>query len=287
MADILNKNQMFATPGEALLHYGTKGMKWGIRKDRLSSGSSTVGEGDLAPFLIVTAIFAGIKIAQARISYVDSGRKHQKAIDKEAKKSGKPHEWKRKDSLTGPKTHDEIHKEVVLPINKGFPKESGTSMNCRRCTFAYEMRRRGLDVKATRSMFASGQDSMGLSNATRPDGNKFAITGWGKNTIPTTVNGRQMTSEGKSRSIFNALSREPDGSRGELAVSWPMGGGHSVAYEIVAGKPIVFDAQSGKYWVSPEAFNRQLGGLVVDAAYTRLDNADLNYDFLKRWATNA
>lgn len=33
MANALTKNQTFATPGEALAHYGTKGMKWGVRKD--------------------------------------------------------------------------------------------------------------------------------------------------------------------------------------------------------------------------------------------------------------
>lgn len=33
MVEVLTHNQTFASPQEALAHYGTKGMKWGVRKD--------------------------------------------------------------------------------------------------------------------------------------------------------------------------------------------------------------------------------------------------------------
>jgi hypothetical protein len=284
VVEILNRNQTFASPSAALAHYGTKGMKWGVRKDNKSSAASS----ELAPLLTTVAIFAGIKIAQARYRYVDSGQKQQRAINKEEKKSGQKHEWKKKESLTGPKTEDQILKDVTPAINKGYPKQMGTSMNCRRCTFAYEMRRRGYDVKATKSLTATGQDDVGLTNAVRTNPkSSAAISGWGKNPIMTTVNGQQMTSEGKSRSIFDTLSREPDGSRGELAVSWPFGGGHSVAYEVIGGKPVIFDTQSNKSWSNPIGFNNELGGLVNQAAFTRLDNVNLNNDFLKRWIADA
>ena len=49
MARTLNRNQTFKTPDKALAHYGTKGMKWGVRKERTSSprekGYSVDGDG--------------------------------------------------------------------------------------------------------------------------------------------------------------------------------------------------------------------------------------------------
>ena len=39
MVDVLTHNQTFASPQEALAHFGVKGMKWGVRKDNKPSGS--------------------------------------------------------------------------------------------------------------------------------------------------------------------------------------------------------------------------------------------------------
>ncbi len=43
-------------------------------------------------------------------------------------------------------------------------------MNCRRCTFAYEMRRRGYDVAATRTTNGRGQTAVGVYNALNTEG---------------------------------------------------------------------------------------------------------------------
>src|SRR4029077_17292919 len=59
-------------------------------------------------------------------------------------------------------------KEVVAPINPGYG-DLGTKMNCRRATFAYEMRRRGYDVKATKSVKGTGQMPLSLLKATDPE----------------------------------------------------------------------------------------------------------------------
>lgn len=283
----------FATPRDALAHYGVKGMRWGVRKDDRTGGGRVGSNEDLAPLLIVTAIFAGVTAIKARFDYVDSGKRDAKRLDKQAKKSGIAHEWKKNDSLTGPKTHEQLTKDVIPAINPGFPNTPGTSMNCRRCTFAYEMRRRGLDVKATKSMMATGQDSAGLIHATSKTGTDKSVlrktehgSWWGETPIPTTVNRKPMEGEGKSVSIFDALGRQPNGARGELGVSWAFGGGHSMAYEIVNNKPIIFCTQTQQSWSTPQAFHKDMGVVVGDAAFTRLDNKPLNDDFLKRWVVN-
>jgi hypothetical protein len=97
----------------------------------------------------------------------------------------------------------------------------------------------------------------------------------GKNKIP-----------GGPKSIFDTLAKEPNGSRGELGVMWNMGGGHSMAYEIVKGKPVIFDGQTGKIFDAAEKFMDGMPS-IKNAGFTRLDNVDLNVDYLMRWMTNA
>lgn len=200
---------------------------------------------------------------------------------------------------------DQIHERVVKGINPDYGG-IGTKMNCRRCTFAYEMRRRGLDVQATRSSNASGQNAAGLLNALTP-GEKLRPTGK-INTVFQAVAEQKMSmldnetatpildivKAGGGRKavpgthplvILETLAREPDGSRGELGVMWRGGGGHSLAYEIVKGVPVIFDTQNGRRY-DEDNFVGALTG-VASAAYTRLDNVPLNNDQLLRWVRNA
>lgn len=208
---------------------------------------------------------------------------------------------------------DQLSRDVVSKVNPDYGK-LGTKMNCRRCTFAYEMRRRGYDVKATKSAGATGQTAAGLLNAIDPKSNMAPgrigilrryykekslpeaqrtmtnfITGegggWGKTRIGDGVM-NLMDPKDKSSTIFNALRSQPDGARGELGVKWTMGGGHSMAWEIVKGQPVIFDTQSGKTYKTPEDFDK-FAKVVVDAGFTRLDNVELNPDFLLRWLTDA
>ena len=46
-------------------------------------------------------------------------------------------------------------------------------MNCRRCTMAYEMRRRGYDVTATGSTMATGQHGTGMRKAANTNTKKM------------------------------------------------------------------------------------------------------------------
>lgn len=41
MAELLTRNQTFASPTAALAHYGKKGMRWGVRNDKPSSGDGS------------------------------------------------------------------------------------------------------------------------------------------------------------------------------------------------------------------------------------------------------
>lgn len=182
-------------------------------------------------------------------------------------------------------------------------------MNCRRSTFAYELRRRGFDVHATTSAVGWGQSESGVINAVTPgsrnlyrnlsmsesivDKGRSAVARGDKRTNPLTkiildkldTGGPDgITSKFGSKRVFEELAKQPNGARGEVVFKFPLFG-HSMAYEIVDGKPHVFDSQKGTYHDLYKAVEDKWGPF-KGAEITRLDNADLDLNFLSRWATN-
>lgn len=59
-----------------------------------------------------------------------------------------------------------------------------------------------------------------------------------------------------------------------------------MAWEIVGGKPVIFDTQVRRKYTSLEDIEK-LGNNIAEAGFTRLDNKELNEDFLRRWVKNA
>lgn len=284
------RQQPFASPEEALAHFGTKGMRWGVRKERETSDrSSKAGVVDpisLGIGAVYVAFFLAATYRSVRILNVakdDSGQKVQ------TQNADVP--WKKKPALAKKMSVDELHTNVVKQINPRYPAP-GTKMNCRRATFAYEMRRRGNDVKATPSVFATGQETMGLKTATmnyggRPQASKENQSGWGETRIASPQRfATEVSPATKSNLIYSALAKNPEGARGEIAVGWEMGGGHSMAWEVVRNKPIIFDTQNSKVYRDSASFSK-FAATVDDAAYTRTDNLKLDEAFLRRWMVNA
>ncbi len=273
-----------------------------VRDGHLTDGEKKLIKGAA----ITTALLA----AYGTYKYVDSGAAHRTNIKGKELLSKSPHSWSKNDALKGDLNLSDIMGKVVPGVNPEYGS-MGTKMNCRRCTFAYEMRRRGYDVKATKSVGATGQTTAGLINAMDPNSklktgrwgiaaqmvremqnDGGALTeltksgGWGKTRIGGDLDFRVSESKVKADRIFGALSKEPNGARGELGVGWTFGGGHSMAWEIVQGKPVIFDTQTGKTYKDSSDF-KKFAEAITDAGYTRLDNLDLNSDFLLRWLDNA
>ena len=69
-------------------------------------------------------------------------------------------------------------------------------------------------------------------------------------------------------------------------MEWFGGGGHSMAWEIVGGKPVIIDNQTGRMYRSVQEFN-EVRQNMVDSAITRLDDKSLNTNFLMRWVRDA
>lgn len=365
-----------------LVHFGVKGMRWGIRNEKESSGGKSDSPGRITAWRLQNAkkhedlaakdqaMIDDIKAHPSKNIYIQARRDHQVKNLKNSRNqnlkdakdlraghltdfqkkaligagvtaavlvtygavkytdSGQLHAllnrntpFKRNDRLARKMTSDQLMKEVVSGINPDYmsldnPRGMmGSMMNCRRCTFSYEMRRRGYDVKATHSILASGQTIAGVLNAIDPrshlqtgslgmlfDSAKpregaplrkaFKTTQLGKNKIykiDETSMGKlygQMGGHGRSANIFRILSNNEEGARGELCVRWNTLGAHSMAWEVIGGKAHIFDTQTHQHYRNPHEF-ASVAENIAEVASTRLDNVDLNEGFLARWVQNA
>lgn len=278
-------------------HHGVKGMHWGIRNDDKLKGRRA---GEVDPDLITNLI---IIAGKETYRYIDSGKAHRRIEKGRAFFTKIPAtNWKTKPAL-GRKnlSPDEIMK-VAKGVNPNYPK-LGSLTNCRRCTFAYELRRRGYDVTATHTISGSGQDKVSLRNAITPGKRTVRSTTtayllhpkvakeihqhpWGSNNV-----------EPNGKAIFEALKKQPNGARGELGMQFITRSGHSVAWENIRGKPYIIDTQSHKIYSSPAGFDRVFNKqirvyfkkrpAITKAGFTRLDNVPLHDDYLLRWVKNA
>ena len=248
--------------------------------------------------IIVGAAIVGI----AAYKLADSGELNRLVAKGRALVTGIPPEWKTDVSLSQNMSADEIFEKVVKKINPEYDSEGlkkvGSFANCRRCTFNYELRRRGFDVKATKTIGGSGQHIVGLYNATHE---KSYFTDLFKNDdrvleyinkfdekffVPNEIKLSSGNKSDRAKDLMNFLSSQPNGSRGELCMSWTVGSGHSMAYEIINSKPVIFDCQTSTMYTDYDKIS-DFVEYVDKIGYFRLDNVNLNNDFLLRWAKNA
>lgn len=326
---------------EEVWHYGIKGQKWGIRRFQDEDGTLTSagkkrysesGEAEKkadkkdskqkideeskkkkwSTGKKIAVAAAALVAAYAAYKFVDSGQAKQ-LIDKgRSFLLNQDISFKKDSTLAKLTDKNDIFSKVVSKVNPNYG-ELGTVNNCRRCTIAYEMRRRGFDVKATRTMGGTGQNAIGLYSATHKNTTINGVMGWALHNAKQVLDGEvtpdktpyalkwfrdmsqniiDMKEFSVEKSIHNAskvfteLSKQADGARGEIELRWYSGGAHSIAWEIIKGSPVMFDCQTGIMYDSPKDFNT-LSMWASGISYSRLDNVDFNIDFLLRWLENA
>lgn len=160
-------------------------------------------------------------------------------------------------------------------------------------------------MQATSTFSGTGQNVTGLYNAThknivnggvirqtlrasfvKDDFSDLVFETASNNKYGIVGNPINIAKDSPAQSIFSALAGLPNGSRGELSMHFMgSGSGHSMAWEIIKGEPVIFDCQIRKMFDSPQSFTKYATEIDT-VAFTRLDNVDLNYDFLLRWVKN-
>jgi hypothetical protein len=269
-----------------LEHYGVKGMKWGVRNERKpSSGSKNTAKTTQAKTGVVdpaTVYLASVLAVQGGLSVarlIDSG--NARVLVKKGARAATLNthgpQYKKNDALAAKNLNEkQIMDSVVKDINPNYGS-FGTKMNCRRCTLSYEMRRRGFDVVATHSTMSTGQHGGGLKKAANT---KTTAKDWGENKVHSNPTGGKVDSV---NIITKSLANQPNGSRGEVSVSWAVGGGHSIAYEVVRGKPMIIDTQRQIHIKTQADWDKAYPFNPSAIYYTRLDNKPLNTQWLERW----
>lgn len=265
------------------------------RKGKLSTRQKKVAIG--------AAVVGALAVSYVAYSSLSSGNARRLASKgSDFIKNRKGPNWKFNSKLADKSlSSEEIMDTVVSKINPGYGKP-GSVNNCRRATFAYEMRRRGYDVSATLTPNGRGQDASGLFNAISPSENivPSGRLGMAQRLVRESKKGGsfsrflEKSPSGLGKHTFGSLTETahhfdslPDRSRGELGVKWASGGAHSMVWEKINGKMYIIDAQRNLKWSLSEFSSSKEASMLAEISITRLDDVDLNVDFLRRWLKSA
>ena len=269
-----------------LEHHGIKGQSWGVRngppyplkpsqhsaaeKKEGSSTASVNKKGDASVAIAYILAYAAahvtaVAVARGKIEVdklmfrKNNPTEHQLSTDwapewelkeynrdrekeKEyAKKVTKESDLKKKEN---PSTPEEDMAAVNPKYGRGYEYER----NCMYCAAAFDLRRRGYDVKARE------RNSGGLD---------LEISDWYKDAKPVAYD--------TVAKVLDAAKSQPNGARGMLSGNGPWGG-HELAYEVNNNTLTIYDAQANKKWSEGEFKKFYAQGTV-----TRLDNCEPNW----------
>jgi len=286
-------------------------------RDRSLRDAEAVSKGKLTSTqkqVIVGAVAVGALVAAAAVYRgKQSGALNSYKLLAQARLQGQSTPFAKNPKLSRPMSVSDLLNQVAKPVNPNYSTPGG-QMNCRRSTYAYELRRRGFDVHATTSSAGWGQSESGVINALTPGSRNFYrstsvssavvealekgrnLTGGGRGEARTAPGLRtvltglgKMNAEGtltsSSQRVLEELAKQPNGARGEVLFKFSSFG-HSMAYEVVNGVPHIFDSQKGQLYNSATKMVESKWDGFHAAEIRRLDNVDLDLNFLSRWATN-
>lgn len=265
------------------MHYGVKGMHWGIRRYQPYTSSNRRKGGKTGKFVGKTkdekgliipipatpttaAISAGVfGVAMAGLAARSGVNKHRATKAKAHIDANKNVEVK-----TGLKKIDkpESVKDSMKQINTEFNSFASTrenrTRNCTSCAMALTLRQKGYDVRAKDMDHGLSTDKdymkkvFGAKNTCvnkTYDGTNFEQKKKGEVWIipdkmtPEQEKSQSLASMGvntpHSKAVTDWAKTQPN-QFGQLALRWGVGGGHMTNYQIENGKLSIHDPQSNK-----------------------------------------
>lgn len=137
----------------------------------------------------------------------------------------------------------------------------GSSTNCMLCTTAYDLRKRGFDVRAGKDLGHNGfmpddlfpkiyKNYKGTNDINLFDGDKDKINnaffdilrknGLNKYSTDDRTKAMKILLNDKYQNVLSEINKNPPGSRGNIMVWWGQGGGHSMIWERDASGAVKF-----------------------------------------------
>lgn len=266
-----------------LIHYGVKGMKWGVRHDYVRKGRkkdnteqkinkqkalkyAAIGAGIVAAGIIV---YGGYKIHQIHKTegYVYSDKKVESIYQKvlASKKLPPPNDFDDLSVVNPTKLSHGIRDRLFLSgvekLNKEEKKllvkeiKEGNYSNCAKCTIARDLRSRGYDVVA-------GPSTHGMTD-------KRFIWCYEEEPKPSTI------TPANAETAIHAMLAFGNGASGDITLS-NQESGHSMYFKVINGRVRIFDYQTGLSFDAEKEFAKPSGYFSCwdfgTTQVTRLDN---------------
>ena len=311
----------FEDGSEAFMHYGVKGMKWGVWNEETSQryGKTTKG---MKFKTDETHPFREAYLYSKPISgYRNTGFEDQVHSTEDIPKYWDTHEdYGRsiKDELDSLRMEPESLDDAFSKVNNlyGAP---GYDDNCMGCSIAAIMRAKGFDVEADSSLadytdaeggaveslnmsstgFVSGifgrdlkirdsfRDENGfpvyLDGSLSSEGRSLRRKAW--ESEPTDENGNFLDQNHADRAFYavGMAASQPEGAYGVVRGGYNGGSGHILTYRIEEGRPVCYDGQTSER----QSFEEATKNFNFDSiSYARLDDVDaseINYEELGKW----
>ncbi len=239
-----------------LIHYGVSGQKWGERQWQNLDGTWT-----------------------------EAGKERRRIGDSRGGSSTK--------TSSGGNFAKSI-KEDVRTINggkKGHAYGFNRNENCAFCSVAYELRRRGNDVRAQESLRGVQVELANKNGAFGKIIPNFSKVS--KDTISfaeRATDSRKMMNIGMTRNEYTkmteTLTNQGEGARGFVTVDWKSGyGGHIFNYEVNGGKLYFIDSQPGTIKKADKSYYNNVFANANNIQTLRTDNIKFNEDKAKKYYT--
>lgn len=184
--------------------------------------------------------------------------------------------------------HAETTEECLKTINPGLANINGrptaivrgSACNCMNCTTAYELRKRGYDVRAKVSNdgYLADEYFSKLYKNYEKVNNVYSIK----------YNRDKINIEKTYSSLVETLKKEGPGARGNILVAWDpsiMIGSHSMIWENQDGVIRFMDGQTGSEYKNFSEEILKNASIIMPIQYLRTDNLDIDAEMIHKFVT--